>query len=197
MLNAAQVETLQNDQPPTDWSKFDQHIAPSNYGTGMFAGDEKLHVRFFTIARIDVEKSTAEDRPIYRNVPYVEMMIPGDKNNIIVEPVWDQHKQRFPVKWEQFKRGEEQQVVGTPLKVAPFLTPSHVAELAHMNIVTVEQLADLPDTALGFMGAREFKEAAKRFLAKTGSNEALLARIQALEAKLAETETPDPTPAKK
>jgi hypothetical protein len=180
MLNAAQVETLQN-EVPTDWSKFDQTIAPTDYGRGMFQGDERLHVRFFTNARIDVAKSTAANRPVYRDVPYIEMMMPGDKNNIVVEPVWDQHKQRFPKQWEQFVKGEEQMADGTPLKAAPFLTPSHVAELNHMRIVTVEQLANLPDTAMGFMGAQEFKQAAKRYLEATSGSDALLKRIEALE----------------
>ena len=55
MLNAAQVETLQS-SVPTDWSKFDQGFAPTDYGRGMFQGDDKLHVRFFTTARIDVSE---------------------------------------------------------------------------------------------------------------------------------------------
>lgn len=186
ILNAEQVADLQNSEPPTDWSKFDQKLAPSEFGRGMFQGDDKLHVRFFVLARIDVEKSQAANRPIYKDVPYVEMMIPGDKNNIVVEPVWDQHKQRFPVHWDQFMKGEQQQAIGTPLKAAPFLTPSHVAELNHMKIVTIEQLANLSDTAMGFMGAQEFKQAAKRYLDLTSGNDALLARIQALEAQLAQ-----------
>ncbi len=181
-LDAQQVEALQNDQPATDWSKFDQRLAPSDFGRGMWQGDDKLHVRFFTLARIDVVASQKENRPIYKDVPYIEMMMPGDKNNIVVEPVWDQHKQRFPQQWDQFKRGEEQQAVGTPLKVAPFLTPAHIAELNLMKIVTIEQLANLGDNALNFMGAQEFKQAAKRYLALTGSNEALLERIKQLEA---------------
>lgn len=200
ILDAAQVETLQNDQPPTDWSKFDQKLAPSEFGRGAFQGDDKLHVRFFTLARIDVARSQEANRPIYKDVPYVEMMIPGDKNNIVIEPVWDQHKQRFPMHWEQYLKGEQQQVIGTPLKSAPFLTPSHVAELNYMKIVTIEQLANLPDTALNFMGAQEFKQAARRYLDMTGGNEALIARIQALEAQLAaqqakpEEAAPDPRP---
>ncbi len=183
-LDAQQVDDLQNSQPATDWSKFDQRIAPTDFGRGSFQGDDKLHVRFFTMPRIDVAASGVQNRPIFKDVPYVEIMMPGDKNNIVVEPVWDQHMRRFPTQWDQFKRGEEQQAVGTPLKVAPFLTPSLVAELAVMKIVTIEQLANLSDNALNFMGAQEFKQAAKRYLDLTGSNEALLARIAKLEAQV-------------
>ena len=101
-----------------------------------------------------------------------------------MEPVWDQHKQRFPAKWDAYIKGATQQIVGTPLKVAPFLTPSHIAELEYLKIFTMEQLADLSDSAMNFMGANEFKQAAKKYLSLTSSNEVLLARINALEDQL-------------
>lgn len=187
-LDSAQVEALQN-EVPTDWSKFNQGLAVSDYNRGMFQGDEKLHVRFFALPRIDVVESTKANRPIFKDVHYVEMMMPGDKHNIVVEPVWDQHKTRFPAKWDAYIRGASQQIVGTPLKVAPFLTPSHVAELEYLKIFTVEQLADLSDSALNFMGANEFKQAAKKFLERTSSNDALLERIKALEAQIEKQDT--------
>jgi hypothetical protein len=182
-LDAQQVEDLQNSEP-TDWSKFDQTVNVADFNRGMWQGDEKLHVRFFTLARIDVAESTKENRPIFKDVPYVEIMIPGDKNNIVVEPVWDQHKQRFPTQWSMFQRGEAEQVVGTPLKVAPFLTPALVAQFNHIHIVTIEQLASLADSNMGFPGAQEFKRAAQLFLDRTKSNDALLTRIKDLETKL-------------
>ena len=191
-LDAAAVETLQN-STPTDWAKFDARISPSDYGRGATQGDSSLHVEFFSKAVIDTAASNEANRPIYKNVPFVKIMIPGDKNNIVVEPVWDRHKIRFPEQWDQFQRGVAQEAVGTPLKVAPFLTEAHVAEFKHMKITTVEQLANLPDSALNFMGAREFKEAAKRYLLTTGDNAVLLERIKALEATIgAMSATPEP-----
>ena len=182
-LDSAQVEDLQN-STPTDWSKFNQNLAPTDYTRGAFQGDEKLHVRFFTLPRIDVAESGKANRPIFKDTHYVEMMMPGDKHNIVMEPVWDQHKQRFPAKWDAYIKGATQQIVGTPLKVAPFLTPSHIAELEYLKIFTMEQLADLSDSAMNFMGANEFKQAAKKYLSLTSSNEVLLARINALEDQL-------------
>jgi len=184
-LDAQQVQALQDAAPPTDWSKFDQGVGPSEFGRGPYAKDDTLHPRFFILARIDLPASNAANRPIYRDIPYIEVLIPGDKNNIVCEPVWDHHKQRFPQHWEQFMRGEQQQIVGTRLAAAPFLNPARIAELNYMKIFTIEQLANLVDSAMGFMGAHELKAAARRFLDTTSSNEALLERIQALEAQLA------------
>jgi hypothetical protein len=141
--------------------------------------------------RIDAEASTRENRPIYKDVPHIEIMIPGDKNNIVLAEVWDQHIKRFPIHWEQFQAGVKDQVVGTPLKAAPFLTESHIEELAYFKIRTIEQLADLQDAHMTWMGAREMSQAAKNYLKKVSGNEALMERIKALEAALAARQAED------
>jgi hypothetical protein len=183
-LDAQQVNDLQNSQPPTDWSKFDNSLMTRGPGlSGPGPGDDRLHVRFYTKPTINVPESTRQNRPVYQDTPYIEMMMPGEKNVIIREPVWEQHKQRFPQHWAQFQLGEKDQVIGTPLKVVPFLTESQIEELAHFKIRTVEQLAEMADSSLNFMGAQELKQAAKRFLDKSRSGEALMARIEALEAE--------------
>lgn len=185
-LTAEQVQDMQNQMPPTDWSKFDAGLMTPGINpgfTGPGPGDDKLHVRFFMKPRIDVEASARENRPVYKDTPYVEIMMPGEKNVIIREPVWSQHQLRFPVQWAQFLAGEKDQMIGTPLKVAPFLTESQVEELAFFKIRTVEQLADLADSNMNFMGAQMFKQAAKKFIEKSHSAETLIARIEALEAE--------------
>ena len=75
-------------------------------------------------------------------------------------------------------------MVGTPLKVAPFLTEAHIEELAYFKIRTIEQLANLSDTNMTFMGAREMSDAAKKYLLTVNGNEALMERIRALEAQI-------------
>ena len=192
-LDATQVEALQT-QVPTDWSKFDATLSadarrvgatginglPPGMGPGF---DDKLHVRFFMRPRIDIEESTKQNRPIYRDIPHIEIAIPGDKNNIVTAEVWEQHIRRFPAYWEQFQAGIKDQVVGTPLKAAPFLTESHVEELAYFKIRTIEQLAELADVNMTWHGAREMKKAAQDYLTKVSGNEALMKRIEALEAE--------------
>jgi hypothetical protein len=199
-LDAQGVEALQN-SIPTDWTKFDQALGADAHRFGQQTGglppgmgpgwDEKLHVRFFMRPRIDVEKSTQQNRPIYKDVAHIEIMIPGDKNNIVTAEVWEQHIRRFPIHWEQFQAGIKDQVVGTPLKVAPFLTEAHIEELAYFKIRTIEQLADLQDAHMTWMGAREMSQAAKKYLEKVNGNEALLERVKALEAQLAARQAED------
>ena len=192
MLNAEQVEAMQASSPPTDWSKFDQDVMVRTSGLpGQGAlYDDKLHVRFFMKARIDPAASAEQNRPVYKDTPYVEIMMPGEKNNIVVEPVWERYVQRFPAHWAQFMAGVKDQMVGTPLKVAPFLTEAQIEELAYFKIRTLEQLADLADSSMTFMGARELKAAAQKYLQKVSSNEVLLKRIEELEAKIGQEAKP-------
>lgn len=180
---------------PTDWSKFDGTLMqpragePGGLPPGMGPGwDDKLHVRFFMRPRIDAAKSAEENRPIYKDVPHIEIMIPGDKNNIVTAEVWDQHIRRFPEHWKQFQAGVKEQVVGTPLRVAPFLTEAQVEELAYFKIRTIEQLADMADSNMSFMGARELQQAAKKYLDKTKGADALMARLDAIEQRAADAE---------
>jgi hypothetical protein len=199
-LDAAGVEALQT-SVPTDWTKFDQALGADAHRFGQSTGglppgmgpgwDEKLHVRFFMRPRIDAVKSAEQNRPIYKDVPHIEIMIPGDKNNIVLAEVWEQHIKRFPIHWEQFQAGVKDQVVGTPLKVAPFLTEAHIEELAYFKIRTIEQLADLQDAHMTWMGAREMSQAAKNYLKKVNGNEALMERIKVLEQALAARQAED------
>jgi hypothetical protein len=150
--------------------------------------DDKLHVRFFMRPRIDPVQSQLENRPIYKDVPHIEIMIPGDKNNIVTAEVWDQHIRRFPEHWKQFQGGIKDQVIGTPLRAAPFLTEAQCEELAYFKIRTIEQLADLSDSNMSFMGARELQQAAKKYIEKTKGADALLSRMDAIEARAAAAE---------
>jgi hypothetical protein len=190
-LDAAQVEVMQN-STPTNWATFDQQLDERpDANASRFAMDGKLHVRFYSKPKYNPDKSAEENRPIYEDTVYVEIMMPGDKNNIVQRPALSMRDDlRFPKHYEQFLKGQQDQMVGTPLKVLPFLSEAQVEELAYFKIRTVEQLADLSDT-VNFMGAQEMKQRAQKFLKALNSNEAVVeenrqlkARLDALEAML-------------
>jgi hypothetical protein len=190
-LDAAQVEVMQN-STPTNWATFDQQLDERpDPNAGRFAADSKLHVRFYSKPKYNPDKSAEENRPIYEDTVYVEIMMPGDKNNIVQRPALSMRDDlRFPKHYEQFLKGQQDQMVGTQLKVLPFLSEAQVEELAYFKIRTVEQLADLSDT-VNFMGAQEMKQRAQKFLKALNSNEAVVeenrqlkARLDALEAML-------------
>ena len=127
-LQNATIDQIQN-STPTDWDRFNQQLDANDWDKNRFAGDDKLYVRFYMKPRINIDKSTAANRPIYEDTEYVEIMSPGEKNSIIQRPAWEQDYQRFAKHYTLFKQGQKEQEVGTPLKLAPFLTESQVEEL--------------------------------------------------------------------
>lgn len=192
------VEQLQN-STPTDWSRYDAELHQRSSGdANRFKDDHKLHVRFYMAPMLDREASAIADRAIFRQTEMVEIMMPGEKNNIIRDVVWDQHRQRFPEKYRAFKAGASQDS-GSPLTVLPFLDDSRIKELEFFNIRTVEQLAGMADTVKQrFMGGDRLSQQAQEWLDKFNSGgelrkaldaketelEALRQRLSALEEKL-------------
>ncbi|HLI66318.1 MAG TPA: hypothetical protein VKU90_08120 [Caulobacteraceae bacterium] len=120
-------------------------------------------------------RSKEAGRPIYEDREFVEILIPGDRRSMPVEPVNDEHKARWPKEYEAFRAGQEAPLEGTPLADWPNsrLTRARAEELAYFNIRTVEHLAAVNDAQLANlgMGARELRQAARTFLdvARTGA----------------------------
>lgn len=169
-----------------------------------------LHVEFFTDAVHNVRKSAEEGRPIYDDVEKVRIRLAGDPKSVLVAPAHSASSMRDPQTnerltyaqlhrgpYEAFKRNEAYIGTGTPLSELTFLTASKRKELAGMNIHTAEALAGLDGANLSRlgMGGRELKTQAEAWIAKaTGSagisklaaeNDALKARLDAMEAMMA------------
>lgn len=121
---------------------------------------------FFKKARENKAKTAEEGRPIFDEVPYIRIMIPGDKDNIVERPVRENDKSRYHAQWAAFEANDEQFVSGTPLEAWPLVNRGQVEELKFFGITTVEQLADLSDSHAGkWAGVVTLKQKAKSFLA--------------------------------
>ncbi|WP_141339703.1 hypothetical protein [Bradyrhizobium sp. USDA 3458] len=137
--------------------------------------------RFYKDAIQNMAASEKEGRPIFEEKEMVEVRIPGDKLFSWVGEVSDKHRQRWPDVYAAFKRGEERAASGTPLEQwpNPSLTKARVAELKSANILSVEELAGVPDSTLPKlgMGARELRDQARAYIdaAKGGAENAKMA----------------------
>jgi hypothetical protein len=125
--------------------------------------DSQLHVEFY----ISEEKE-------YKGQPFVRITVPGDKTNVVDQPVRDDHKQRFPRQWLYFSmQGAEDNAasIGTPLTVWHEDSPetfgkAQLMELQIMKFQTVEQLATASDAQLQRigMGAAGLREQARQYI---------------------------------
>lgn len=165
-------------------SGYDPSEAPDhNLFMRANAGDEKLSVHFYNHYIPDDEKSVEEGRPIYRDWPFCRIHTPGDRNNIIDQPVNESYKQRFPQQWARFKAGEDG-VIGTRLEQWPLITKALVEELRYFGFRTVEHIAEAKDDVLSKMpGLRALSEKAKVYLDAAKGNAPLTRMQKELETR--------------
>lgn len=123
--------------------------------------DAHLHVEFY-----ECEKDP------YKGTPFVRIMVPGDKTNIIDQPARDNHKARFPRAWLAFQaKSVEGQMIGTPLLTWHQDRPGEfnegqLEELIILKFQTVEQFATASDAQIQRigMGANGLRERARVYL---------------------------------
>jgi hypothetical protein len=150
-------------------------------------GDETLLVKFFIDAVKDEKASLAAGRPIFKDAEWIDIRIPGNRDNIVIRPIRPDDITRFPRHYDAFKKriGNEESVVGTPLAAWgwPGMTRSRIEELKYFNVRTVENVAGMVD-GLGqkIMGFQGMKAAAKEYLAATASRAPLVQMQLKMEA---------------
>src|SRR5678816_180210 len=127
--------------------------------------DDRLRVQFSHFPELDQDATAKEGRAIYTDKEYIMIMIPGERD-VVHRPAWSKDYERFPRQYAAFKNKQNQDAVsGTPLKMVPWLTLSQVKELEFFNCMTLEQLANMPDsTANKFMQINKLKQLAKDHL---------------------------------
>lgn len=127
--------------------------------------DKRLRVQFGMFPQVDQVATVKEGRPIYKEVEYITIMVPGERD-IVHRAAWQKDYDRFPTQYAAFKNKQNQDVAsGTPLKILTWLTIGQVKELEYFNCYTVEQLANMPDsTAQKFLQINKLKQLAKDYL---------------------------------
>lgn len=148
--------------------------------------DGSLRLRFEMLPRKNEEKSAAEGRPIFDEVEYIEIVIPGEKDNVH-RPVQEKDRQRFSRQYADWKaRGDKAGAAGTPLSAWPAISRAEVEELAYFNVRTVEELANVSDgNAQKYRGVQLLKQKAQDFLSAAAGE----APMTKLRSEVAERDT--------
>lgn len=129
-------------------------------------------------------KSNEAGRAIFEDREYVEIIIPGNRGTMVDAPVREEHKMRWPQRYAAFKAGAEQATEGTPIEEWAAITRSQAEELKHVNVRTVEILANLDDQNLQRavpMGGHALRDKARRFIEQAqgaAPAEALAAKVE-------------------
>lgn len=173
-----------------------QAIAPD--GVAIFANDSQLLVKFSIHSELSQHKSKQAGAPIYDDVEIVTIMNPGEKEPIIV--VADEfHKRRFPRQYEAFKKGLEDQQGGTPLDLLFPASPSTVKMLKSFHVFTIQQLANISDSAKTQIPmGQSLADRAREYMKNASGGqafhamEAMQAQIDQLKSMLADAGQPVP-----
>jgi len=130
-----------------------QVVKEGNSYRAQHGDDSNLIVWFEMVAEEQGKKSQEAGRPIYEDVPYIHILIPGDKNRQVFTRVKPRHKERFPEQWAAFKNQQEVVHEGTPLEEWPPISKSVALTYKGLEIHTVEHLAAVTDANLGNLGS--------------------------------------------
>jgi len=127
--------------------------------------DNKLFVTFYVDKILLTEQTEAQGEPVYRDVEMIKINVPGDAKTVVIREVTREDQNRFPSQWADFKAGREQLQHGHALKEMG-LGDTEISKLHWMNVVTIEQLADLPDFLLEDLGlgARGLRDGAIKWI---------------------------------
>ena len=148
--------------------------------------DEALFVKFFLKERKDSARTVEEGRPIFKEVEYIEIRVPGKRDPQACRPATLADKNRFPRHYEAFQKRTELPVEGTPLSEWPQISRSQAEELAFLSVKTVEQLVAMSDTNVTqLQGGYTLKRRAVEWL-EAASASKLIAEKEALQDRLNE-----------
>ena len=159
---------------------------PSATGAQRFRSDDRLYATFSIKPVFDQFNSNEKGRPVYLDREFITIIVPGDKHSVVMRQARTQDKTRFHRQYEAFQAGKEEQQIGTPLSLMPWLTPGRVEEYKFFKIHTVEQLAGAPDEGgKNFMGFQQDKLKAKEYIDASQRG----VSTQEMEDKLAERDS--------
>lgn len=156
----------------------------------------QLRGEFFMDTERDGRASIDAGRDIFRNVERIRIVIPGAVASIVVKNVDDELRMRYADQYRAFKAGQEAPLSGTPLEEWPILNRAMIAELKHLQIRTVEELANLSDLAVQHigMGGTVLRERARAWLDEAqheafsaklvAENDVLRSRVATLEQQV-------------
>lgn len=151
-------------------------MVASDLNNPEFAGatnpDSRLVAQFYSKPVKMNYESQVQGRPIFADVDYVRIFVPGDSTSIMDAPVREDHKARFPIQWAHYqnKHGGDAKEIGTPLAQWPRITPAQAEELRAIKFYTVESVANASDAniqrigMIAGMSPYKFREHAQRFL---------------------------------
>lgn len=148
-------------------------------------------------------ESEKQGRPIFKEIPHIRIVIPGDRSVEYVSKADKYHQDTYPQAWKRFEQNQVEGHSGTLLETWAQMNRALVMEAKFNNIHTVEQLAGLTDAVVQKMGMgwMEWRRKANAYLeiaagtavqsAKEEENKRLRDELEAMKAQIAALAKPE------
>ncbi len=166
-------------------------------------------VVFYTKQVKNEYQSKAQNRPVFMEKVFCKIIQGGDNLFVHDQPIREIDKEKYAIQYERWVKTKENRIPGMPIDSWHAISDTQKAEFRALNIFTVEQFANLPDSAANkIMGFHGLRQKAQVFL-EAGKDAELMARIRreadekmkgqqaqidALMAKLAEVQAEQARP---
>ncbi|MDH3588786.1 MAG: hypothetical protein OEQ74_05225 [Gammaproteobacteria bacterium] len=143
---------------------------------------------FYHRAVLDKSASDDEGRQVYRNEEWIRMRVRGDNTLEVDRRVKAKDRERFADSYDKFAKGQEQKYgTGLPLTEWPQADVAIVKMFNSLDIYTVEQLAQFPDTSIHRLrGGQTWKQKAIKWLANSGDDGTLRDEVSELRRMVGE-----------
>jgi hypothetical protein len=142
---------------------------------------------------LDKAKTKEAGHPVYKDVEFVKIAVPGDKQSLYFQPATDRDRIRFPESYAAFKNRSHTVTEGMPVEHWAVISRSMAATLRACHIHTVEALAAVHDGHIDKLGfnARQLRSKAQAWLAQAkegAASQKIADEKEAVEARLKNTE---------
>lgn len=168
---------------------MDIEVGEAGWRNEAFAEDNKgkMLVFFHTVQKKNNFETAKQKRPVFVEKIHIKKLIPGDSKLIIDRPMRESDMEEFPVEWARFEQKKSAVATGTPIAAWGILSETQQAEFRALNIFTVDQFANLPDSSgHQIMGFNDLRAKARAFLMASKDSE-MMDRVRLeMEQKLTE-----------
>jgi len=148
----------------------------------------KMAVFFYTKQVQNSFKTAQENRPIFDEKIFLKKLVPGDSTLIVDRPMRPTDVEEHPIEWARFEQKKENRVSGTPLDAWPILSDTQKAEFRALNIFTIDQFAQLPDSVGNkIMGFNDLRDKARTFILAAKDSK-LMDNVRAETEKVMQTQ---------
>ena len=147
--------------------------------------ERPAYVRFELRAVEDRTASMTAGHYVARDVEYA-LITPAGGSLVVERRVTPELIARYPEPYQSWKEGQEPPPDGTPIREFPPLSPAQVHLCLSLNLRSIEDLANTPETTLQKMGmgSRALQEKARTYLENAADGGRIAERVAALTVQI-------------